>query len=554
MRCILLLIILFGILYHDLVAQTSDELATAYYINSQKPVTAEVNAPLPHFYIAQGAYRIKNDYAVKDGVQLIWKGFNGYWENLYYRYSSFANAGLVLFWTLLATLYVFWLTISLRYYKSLTYRFFRDYYEHVRTPLNRLLLALLFAVLYAVGGWLIAACFAVGLMKKKEIVTTILLTVFSTMLFVMVTVFPQFFAYVKQPDLLKQLKIYDTFQLDSATQNELIRLKDGNPDMPLSKLLLAKYYKNNALGNNQSNNALALDYYRQASEGDLAVSLIHNNSGNIYFLNNDLEKARFEYEQALSVNPGNIYALYNLAYWHLIHRDDEKFSEYFGQAQKFAVEKNIILPEAKTDSVMLLDNELEREEVWRYFIQSMFLQKQSDTVFNTNLILIITLLPFFLLLIGLILPKFSHDFHSYTFCVSCDAPILPTSARAKYRKKILCPDCGSILTEKTHMTDVHKKRRMIGLFSMTKACVLNVIVPGSGWVYSGATLWGGAVTILSVLIVIVNYGSVFMFFPLAIDDMIFRLLWPLYPLLQLVTITVTIVSGLYSIRYKHVLI
>ena len=552
MRYILFVILLTVSCNISVYPQTVEDIATVYYINGQKPDNFEIRTPTPHLYLTQGIYQIEKEHDFKNGYQSLKNGINGYWSGLYYRYTFCANGVLVIFWVSLLLLYCAFGVIILRYYKSLNYRFFRTYYDQERSLVSRVVLSAVFLLFFVAGGWIIAACLIIKLMKKKELFIIIILTILTAVPLTLFTLFPQFYSYIKRPYLLQQLKIYDSFQIDYIIRDELKSLNEQDPNLPIVKLLLAKYYQNTAsLYNDPNGNAVALDLYNASLGDGFALSLIHTNSGNIYFLKRDLVRARQEYEKALEKDTYNVYALYNMAQLYLVTLDNENFSKYYNQALLLAEQQGIVLPEPKKDSIILLDNEINKKDVWRYFLTTIFNMQQHDDIFQTGVLVFFTSFPFVLMLIGLLLSRHMHDLRSHDACDSCAIPLLPASARTKYMNKILCPDCGGMISEKTYSADLYKRKRTSYVFTAIKACLLNYIVPGSGMMYAGMTIWGSIITALALTIALPHIGSNFIFSPSIVDDIVYRSLFPLYALLQIVSIGVSLVYGLRTIRKYH---
>lgn len=549
-KCILMCLLLLSTL--SITAQTVEDIATVHYLNGLNAPTYDIQVPTPSFYISRGLYRVQKEHDFKNGSLDFAQGLKGYSSSLYYRYSFLANSVLIIMWAAIAALYASIIILSLRTHKPILFKTLHSYFSHDKPFLIKILTSLGVFIFFLLGGWIYFFVSSQGIMKKKEIVLLLCLTILAAVPMSIISLFPQFYAYIHEPALLKQLSLYDNYQIEYIVRDELKEIHARIPSAPLPSYLLAKYYKGaTTLYKDPNGYAMALAYYDEMITMNFFPEVAYTNIGNIHFINGDTRSALASYEKAITANPNNAYALYNLSQWHLFKGNDDTYSEYYSKALTQAKKSHITLPETAVSSITIFDAEIPKNAIWSYHIHSMFAMSGVDVLFSTQIMIILIMFPTILLLIGLVLARSNINFRPYIQCASCTTPLFPNSARATYMNNTLCPDCSMLVSQESYSADVTSKRKRQYFFSWIKSCILNLMLPGSGFLYSGYTLRGIIFLLISIILLLPHMGIQFVFFPSIIDDMVFQALFPLYYILQISTILWSSIAYIRIVRRKN---
>ncbi len=546
-----LFFVVFGIFLH-VHSQTVEDISTVHYLNGIKPPTYDIQKPTPAFYLSRGMYRINHEHDFKNGLNDLINGLREYTHSLYYRYTSITNSILLLMWISIIALYASVILFSLRFHKSVLFKKFHTFYESERSFLVKILMSLGVFIFFISGGWIFFFICIQGILKKKEIILILVLTTLSALPLTIVSLFPQFYAYIHKPALITQLHMYDNFQIDYIVRDELKELTAELPESYLLKYLLAKYYKGaSSLYKDPNGYPMALSYYNEMALSEYFPEVAYTNIGNIYFVQGDIKNAFTAYEKAIKISPENPYALYNMSQWYLFRGDDDLFNNFYKKALITAHSQNITLPDNSQTSITLFDAEISRSHVWKHHTYAMFAMSGIDVLFSTTTMIILTTFPLMLLLVGLLFARFNSNFRAYTHCFSCDVPLYPSSARTTYMNNTLCPDCSVMVSQNSYSADINANRKRSLFFACVKASILQIILPGSGFLYNGHLAKGIIFMMLSIGLALPHFGSQFIFFPSIIDDMVLQSLLPLFFWLQGITILWSILIYIHLIRRKN---
>lgn len=231
-------------------------------------------------------------------------------------------------------------------------------------------------------------------------------------------------------------------------------------------------------------------YYEDAYKLNPHDSYLLNNIGNIFYLKGEYDSASSYYSKSIELNPKNAAAHYNLAQYYQNNLELNKASKEMEKA--FSLDFDKINTFSKTSSKqynrLLIDNEISHKFLDNMLKKYLFSGISFNNLFyGINSILIFTIASLFLLFVIFLYNKKKYTF-KYRRCDICGHWELENNIEI-FEDYNMCESCSEKILNASSESIKHKmavsmkgnNTRKVKLYGF----IINLLIPGSGFVYFG---------------------------------------------------------------------
>jgi len=487
------LIIIILILLAINIIHSQPENVKTYRILTNENKIAVNNTDSSKILFAKFFSELKTNKSIHS-FKYLFKGSAKLFNSLYSTYLLGTNL-LLLFLTVSFTvliIYIFFL--NLKYTRTVLFKILPIIYNNNVNYMFRLIIKILYYIIYLAGGWLIISIFTFPLYKKKEFRKILILFVLALLPLIMIDLYPNLVKYPLKVKEMRLLKLTEKNRLNSIDLSFLE--KNSFEFKQLKHYLIARYYEKNNTNNYNILNKIEKNYESLSQTKFYSLEISNNHAVSNIKLGN-ISKAEKILENSLD-NQGESYiTLYNLSQLYIVNNNIELAELYYSKSR--TINKNI--PDFNKNNPTFLINPIQNSLIFKVLLTDVIRQKESFPGF-----LYYVAIPFIIILIILILSfiisKFSTKYNSLQHCSSCNIPILPDSYVFQYSRNRFCPYCMNIIINPKYTNLITHGKKYINRNIFLKSFLINFFIPGGGLIYARSCLTGIIITFISLLLII----------------------------------------------------